>query len=114
MTAQSLLQSLWVAGIDMQLTDDGRNLKVPADTLTPDQRAQVIAFKPELIAVLVKASAMSARLMAAAMRVCDRHGDSEAARAAMRADIEAIPAHQRADLLDHFNGVPVVRDGKTS
>ena len=57
---------------------------------------------------------LMARLMAAAMRVCDRHGDGEAARAEMRADIEAIPLHQRADLLDHFNGVPVNRRGENS
>ena len=103
MTAQSLLRSLWVAGIDMELTDDGQHIKVPANTLTPDQRAEVIAFKPELIACLVEAGTVAARLMVAAMRVSDRHGDSEAARADMRADILAIPPHQQADALDYFN-----------
>ena len=109
MTAQSLLRSLWVAGIDMELTNDGQHIKVPANTLTPDQRAEVIALKPQLIACLVEASTVAGRLMVAAMKVCDRHGDSEDARAEMRADIGAIPQHQRADLLDHFNGVPVAR-----
>ena len=103
MTAQSLLRALWIAGIDMELTDDGQHIKVPANTLTPDQRAEVIALKPALIAHLVEASTVTARLMVAAMRVCDRYGDGAAARAEMRADIEAIPPHQRADLLDHLN-----------
>ena len=114
MTAQSLLRSLWVAGIDMELTDDGQHIKVPANTLTPAQRAEVIALKPELIACLVEAGMVAARLMVAAMRVCDRHGDSEAARAQMRSDVAGIPTHQRADLLDYFNGGLVNRRGENS
>lgn len=114
MTARSLLRSLWEFGIDVELTDDGQHIKVPANTLTPDQRAQVIALKPELIVHLVEASTVAARLMVAAMRVCDRHGDSEAARADMRSDILATPPHHRRDLLDHFNGVPVNRQGEKS
>ena len=107
MAVQSLLRSLWEAGIDMELADDGRNLKVPANTLTPDQRAEVIAFKPELIAHLVEAGTVAARLMVAAMRICDRHADSDAARADMVADILAIPPHQHSDLLDHFNSTNI-------
>jgi|GEM_PF-2794160 len=41
-------------------------------------------------------------LLVAAMQVCDRHGDDEAARAQMRADCLNTPMHLRADLLAHF------------
>lgn len=48
------------------------------------------------------AELLTAQVIAAAMRACDEHGDSEQARAQMRADIEATPIDQRADLLAHF------------
>jgi len=41
-------------------------------------------------------------VLKAAMRVCDLWGDGEAARKAMRADIEATPDDQLADLYEHF------------
>lgn len=41
-------------------------------------------------------------LLAAAMRACDAHGDGEAAREAMRADVMATPPELRDDLLAHF------------
>lgn len=41
-------------------------------------------------------------LMKAAMAACDHHGDDDEARAQMRADIEATPHDQRADLLAYF------------
>ena len=43
-------------------------------------------------------------LMDAAMKVCDRHGDSEAARQEMRQDCLALAPLLQADLLAHFNG----------
>ncbi len=43
------------------------------------------------------------RLIAAAMRCCDRHGDGDAAREQMRCDCVDTPPQLRADLLDHFN-----------
>ncbi len=45
---------------------------------------------------------ITAELLAAAMRRCDRHGDDEAARQAMRDDCLALPTHLQADLLNHF------------
>ena len=49
-------------------------------------------------------SVVAADLIEAAMKVCDRHGDGDAARADMRQQcLELSPAVQ-ADLLDHFNG----------
>jgi hypothetical protein len=42
------------------------------------------------------------RLITAAMRVCDRYGDGEQARADMEADCLATPPHLRADLLEYF------------
>ncbi|GHC96704.1 hypothetical protein GCM10007320_50900 [Pseudorhodoferax aquiterrae] len=48
------------------------------------------------------AALLTAQVIAAAMRACDHHGDGEEARAQMRADIEATPHDQRADLLAYF------------
>ena len=48
------------------------------------------------------AELLTARLIAAAMRACDRHGDGPAARADMKRDCLATPLHLQADLLDHF------------
>ena len=45
-------------------------------------------------------------LIDAAMKVCDQHGDGEAARQHMRRDCLALPPHLQADLLDHFNDKP--------
>lgn len=42
-------------------------------------------------------------LIDAAMRACDHHGDNQAARDQMLADVEATPPHLRQDLLDHLN-----------
>lgn len=49
---------------------------------------------------------LEADLLHAAMRVCDRHGDGQAARDEMRTDCLATPLHLRQDLLDHFRGKP--------
>jgi len=45
---------------------------------------------------------LMARLIAAAMKACDHHGDGEQARADMRQQCLDTPPHLRADLLDHF------------
>lgn len=44
-------------------------------------------------------------LLRAAMRVCDLHGDGDAARQEMRDQCLALPPHLQADLLGHFKGV---------
>ncbi|RYE41610.1 MAG: hypothetical protein EOP24_36155 [Hyphomicrobiales bacterium] len=52
----------------------------------------------------IDSATLEADLLHAAIRVCDRHGDGQAARDEMRADCLALPAHLQADLLDHFRG----------
>lgn len=54
---------------------------------------------------------VTAALLEAAMRACDRYGDGETARMQMRADCLALPIRLQQDLLDHFNGLcaPLVR-----
>ncbi len=46
---------------------------------------------------------LMARLIEAAMRACDHHGDNAAAREQMRSECLATPADLWADLLAHFN-----------
>ncbi len=41
-------------------------------------------------------------LFDAAKRACDRWNDSPAARQAMERECREVPAHQRADLIQHF------------
>ena len=43
-------------------------------------------------------------LIAAAMKVCDRHGDNEAAREEMRQQCLELSPRLQADLLEHFTG----------
>lgn len=50
-------------------------------------------------------------LIDAAMKVCDQHGDDEAARAEMRQQCMELPPHLQQDLLDHFRGKPRVLPG---
>ena len=49
---------------------------------------------------------LAADLLAAAMKCCDRHGDSDAARLEMRDQCLVTPPHLQADLLAHFQGKP--------
>lgn len=50
-------------------------------------------------------------LIEAAMKICDQHGDDEAARAEMRQQCMELPAHLQQDLLDHFCGKPRIFPG---
>lgn len=52
-------------------------------------------------------SVLAADLIEAAMKVCDRHGDGETARADMRQQCMELSPAMQADLLDHFSGKPV-------
>ena len=47
---------------------------------------------------------VTADLLKAAMKVCDKHGDGEAAREEMRQQCMELPPHLQADLLHHFLG----------
>lgn len=49
---------------------------------------------------------LASDLIEAAMKVCDRHGDGEAARAEMRQQCLELPPRLQADLLEHFRGKP--------
>lgn len=48
---QALLQDLWSAGIDMELTDDG-NIAFPAGVLSDAQRQAIRTHKPQLVQLL--------------------------------------------------------------
>ena len=45
---------------------------------------------------------LASDLIEAAMKVCDKHGDGEAARKEMRQQCMELPQHLQADLLKHF------------
>lgn len=101
MTPADLCRRVMDAG--MTIDADGAELVLkPAAKLTPDLRALLVQHKPELLGFIHQADTLTAELLARAMAVCDHHGDDARARADMRADIEATPAHLRADLLAHF------------
>lgn len=102
MTADTILIALWRDSISVRLTPDCEHLAVPAGRLTPEQRAMVLNNKADLVRFLRDSHATTERLLAAAMLVCDHHGDDETARRAMRAECMALPAHLQADLLEHF------------
>jgi len=104
MTPHEILISLLQAGILVRLAPDGTSLAVPAGRLTPVQRGLLLAHKPALIALLVEAHTTTVLLIEAAMNVCDRHGDCEAARQEMRQQCMELPPHLQADLLQHFQG----------
>ena len=103
MTAQEIIAGLWAHRISLRLTADGEHLAAPADKLTIEQRATILAHKPELIEYLRAAHDTTTALMVAAMKVCDRHGDGEVARHEMRDQCLALPPHLQVDLLAHFN-----------
>ena len=102
MRVQTILTELWSEGVHIRLTQDGQSLAVPAGRLTPEQRATVLAHKPELLALLRNAHTTTVQLVAAAKRACDHWGDSPTAREQMRQDVASTPPHLRADLLQHF------------
>jgi hypothetical protein len=74
-----------------------------AVTLSPAQRALVLANKPDLVAFLLDTRKTIQQLLAAAMRACAYHYDVEPALAKMRQDCMDTPPHLRNDLLQHFN-----------
>lgn len=51
---------------------------------------------------------LAKELIKAAMKVCDKHGDGEAARADMRQQCMELPPDMQRDLLEHFQGKPAV------
>lgn len=104
MTARAILAGLLAHGIELECTPDGKNLLVPAGCLTPEQRALVLAHKPELIQLVLESVHLTELLLQAAMRACDQWEDGQAARERMRQDCFNTPPHLRADLLQHLRG----------
>lgn len=71
---------------------------VPIHTLSEKSKA----VSSVGVVALFENRALSADLMTAAMRCCDFHGDTPAAREQMRQDVLKTPPHLRGDLLAHF------------
>ena len=78
------------------------------DTATPMQHpaetsATLAAPSCATVASELTAQRTMKKLLAAAMRCCDRHGDGAEARAEMERQCLEIPQHLRGDLLHYFN-----------
>ena len=99
----AVIERLHAAGFELTLTVERQLRVAPASRLTPEQRALVLAHKPELVQFLLDAHATTTKLIDAAMRACDHFGDGRAARNEMRRQCLDTPIHVRADLIDHFN-----------
>ena len=56
------------------------------------------------VAPVFEKTLLAAELIKAAMKVCDRYGDGDAAREEMRQHCLALPPELQLDLLDHFKG----------
>ena len=101
MKPQEILELARRAGLTVRV--NGATLAYrPAERMTSELRGLLVAHKPQLIAHLNDAHQTTADLIEAAMRACDFYGDDEVGREAMRRDVQATPAHLRADLLAHF------------
>lgn len=101
MRAVDICRQVSDAGMYIHADGDAMVIK-PAERLSPELRALLVDNKRVVLQYLRAVESDSTELMARAMAVCDHHGDSDKARADMRADIDAAPAHLRADLLAHF------------
>nr|WP_145545768.1 hypothetical protein [Variovorax boronicumulans] len=101
MTPADICRLVFDAG--MTIDADGPDLVLaPTSRLTPALRAVLIEHKPALMAYLHEVEAMTADLIAAAMRSSDHHDDSHLAREDWKRDIADTPPHLRADLLAHL------------
>lgn len=101
MKAAYICRQVSDAGIFIHADADALVIK-PAERLSPELRALLVDNKPMVLQYLHELESDYTELLARAMAVCDHHGDSDKARAEMRADIEATPTFLRADLLAHF------------
>jgi hypothetical protein len=112
MDTEALIRKLGAAGIRLDL--DGESLIVRSATpLSKDLRESLRDHKPDLIEYMRAAHETAELLIAAAMRACDHHGDSEEARTQMVRDCLDTPLELRRDLLDHFDRAyqPARNDG---
>ena len=102
MGAADILTQFWADGFSVALADNDGLIVRPGSALTPSQRQLLVENKPALLAFLADAKRTADDLIAAAALACDHHGDSAAARDAMRADCLATPLHQRQQLIEQF------------
>ena len=106
----------WIARAQAEITDVGHPPTARTDE-TPLSTVLTVppGADPEMDESLSTVSSVGGRaffesrileldLIAAAMKVCDRYGDSEAAREEMRQQCLELPPHLQADLLEHFTG----------
>jgi len=101
MSAQTLIRQAGAAGVELRLIDGKVKASGNAEALT-ELVPQLRQHKPELIQFLQDAHVTTTALIEAAMRACDHHGDTDAARKEMRLDCLNTPQHLRADLQTHF------------
>lgn len=101
MSTDTLIRKALDAGVELGFVDG--ELKVIG------KRSAVAAWVPRLrphkAALIVRIqenSLLTVKLLQAAMRVCDHHGDNQAARDQMQHDVQSTPPHLQADLLEHF------------
>ena len=80
-------------------------LAVPTGAIyhLPDRLSSVSSVG---IWAVFESTQLASDLIEAAMKVCDRHGDGEAARQEMRQQCLELPPHLQSDLLEHFKGKP--------
>ena len=104
MTAAALVRQATATGVTLRLVDG--KVKAGGDRVALDAiLGQLREHREEIAAFLADAHHTTSELIEAAMRVCDLHGDGEQARAEMRADCLATPAHLQVDLLEHLRSV---------
>lgn len=102
MDSATVFRRLRDAGIRLEVQGD-RLSASPSARLNTELRSLICAHKPALVTFLIDAQMNTERLVEAAMRACDHHGDGSAARDQMRRECLDTPAHLRGDLCDHFN-----------
>lgn len=95
------------SGMPEGRTDRADETKVASVSAVPfgavcRNRERVASVSSVGVAAILENRALAADLLAAAMRVCDHHGDGTDARDAMRQDVMNTPEHLRPDLLAYF------------
>lgn len=104
MTPVEVLRQAYAVGLSVTIAQSGNLLASPAQLLTPDMRALLVAHKPELLEFLREAEHTTAALIEAAMTACDHYGDGTSARERMRRECLNTPDYLKPDLLRHFRG----------
>lgn len=116
MNAAAIIRKASEAGVHLRLVGSAIKAKgnqAALEKLLPELRAHrpaVLAFLREQATPAavdqMRLDPLTAQLLAAAMRVCDRYGDSDKARQEMRDDVINTPPDLRRGLLYHLKGDP--------